>query len=91
MVYQAIWLALLGSGRAEGWFYDSRGGAAIYLILLLLAIVVWLSFQLRLWFGWTDERQQGPLRLDIGDPRTDVSTKSAHHHAGTHSTDHTNS
>ena len=72
MVYHAIWLALLGSGKAEGWLYDSHAGAAIYVVLLLLAILAWLSFQLRLWFGWPDERQQVPLRLDIDDPRSDA-------------------
>ena len=81
MVHHAICLPLVAFGaRAEGWIYDSRGGAAIYFILLLLAILAWLSFQLRLSFKWSNERQQGPLRLGIDDPDIDGSAKSGHRH-----------
>src|SRR5436309_840348 len=79
MVYHAILVALLGFGKAEGWLYDSQAGAAVYVVLLLLATLAWLSFQLRFWFGWPDERQRGPLRLDIED-RTDASKKTGNRH-----------
>ena len=89
MRYHALYLGLFAFGaRAEGWLYDSRGGAAIYFILLLLAILAWLSFQFRNWFGWLDEKQRGPLRLGITDPRSNPESK--FRNRGAQTTRHTN-
>ena len=60
----------LGTGRADSWLWNSRGGMVVYLLALGIAILLWLKFQIRSWFGWPDDRaHEGPLRLGLSDPQ----------------------
>lgn len=57
-----------GGGRADSWLWNSRAGMAVYLIVLGVATLLWLGFQIPTWFGWPSKHENDrPLTLGLSD------------------------
>jgi hypothetical protein len=49
-------------------FLESRAGSVVYLLVTAIAVLFWLVFQLRIWFGWpTSDQDKGPITLGLND------------------------
>jgi len=65
MGHAALLTALLGYPSS---LFESRSGSIVYLLLAAIAILLWLGFQLRNWFGWpTSNQDKHPITLGLND------------------------